>query len=338
MKLSILDQAPVSSGYSAKEALEATIELAMLAEKLGYTRYWVAEHHDLKGLASPAPDILLGIIGSQTERIRIGSGAVLLPNYKPFNIAERYNLLATLYPERVDIGLGRAPGGSAETSIALAGNFLEQVKKMPELLDELHHFLHHNFPADHIFSKVSAAPMPTSAPVPWLLGTSKKSAILAAEKGMPYVFGHFMSDQEGPSIVKTYRNNLKQGIPEIIITVSVICAETTEEAEEMALSNLLWRVQQDKGKGKDGVPSIDEAKDYLFNDHELVMIEKMKEKQIIGNPQEVRAKLEKLQAVYQTDEIMIVTITHDYEARRKSYQLIAEACDLEIISDCINDK
>ncbi|RDW20906.1 LLM class flavin-dependent oxidoreductase [Oceanobacillus chungangensis] len=328
MKLSILDQAPVSSGNTAREALEATIELAKLADKLGYTRYWVAEHHDLKGLASPAPDILLGIIGSKTERIRIGSGAVLLPNYKPFNIAERYNLLATMYPGRVDIGLGRAPGGSAEVSIALAGNFLEQVKKMPALLDELDHFLHRDFPDDHLFSKVSAAPMPVLAPVPWLLGTSKRSAILAAEKEMAYVFGHFMSDQDGHSIVKTYRDNFKQGTPKVIVTVSVICAETTEAAEEIALSNLLWRVQQNKGESKDGVPSIEEAHDYIFNDEELVMIEKMKEKQIIGTPQEVRMKLEELQAAYQTDEMMIVTNTHDYEARRKSYQLIAEAFDL----------
>ncbi|RDW18657.1 LLM class flavin-dependent oxidoreductase [Oceanobacillus arenosus] len=329
MKLSILDQAPVSSGYSAKDALEATIELAIFADKLGYTRYWVAEHHDLNGLASPAPDILLGIIGSQTESIRIGSGAVLLPNYKPFNIAERYHVLATLYPDRVDIGLGRAPGGSAEVSIALVGNFLEQVKKMPELLDELQHFLHRDFPPEHLFSNVSAAPVPVIAPVPWLLGTSKKSAILAAEKGMPYVFGHFMSDQDGPSIVKTYCDNLKQGEPKVIVTVSVICAETTEEAEEIALSNLHWRVQQNKGEGKDGVPSIKEAHHYIFNDDEAAIIEKMKKKQIIGNPTEVKAKLEELQAAYQTDEMMIVTITHDYEARRKSYQLIAEAFDLE---------
>ncbi|WP_010647429.1 LLM class flavin-dependent oxidoreductase [Oceanobacillus massiliensis] len=328
MKLSILDQAPVSSGRSSREALEATIQLAKIADKIGYTRYWVAEHHDLDGLASPAPDILLGIIGSQTERIRIGAGAVLLPNYKPYNIAERYNLLATMYPNRIDLGLGRAPGGSAEVSMALAGNFLEKVREMPERLDELVHFLRNDFPEDNLFSKVTAAPFPEVAPVPWLLGTSEKSALLAAEKGLPYVYGHFMSDQNGPEIMKSYYNNVKRQNPQAFVTVSVVCAETTEEAEEIAKSNLLWQVQQSKGEGKNGVPALQEAKTYPYTDEERGTMEKMKNNQIIGNPEFVRKELEGLQKAYGVDEFMIVTITHDYQTRMKSYQLLAEAFQL----------
>ena len=324
MKLSILDQAPVSKGSTAKEAIDATIELAQLAEKLGYTRYWVAEHHDLDGLASPAPDILLGIIGSKTKHIRLGSGAVLLPNYKPYNIAERYHVLSTLYPGRIDIGLGRAPGGSAEVSIALAGNFLEKVRKMPELIDELIHFLQHDFPKDHMFSKVTAAPVPDTPPIPWLLGTSRKSAKLAAEKGMPYVFGHFMSKESGPEIVKSYYENHSTKSPKAFIAVSVICAETNEEARELAKSNMLWKVLQSKGEGKNGVPTVKEAFEYPYNNEDLQMLENMNHNQIIGDPTMVRTKLEQLQSEYGIDEFMIVTITHSYEARKKSYQLLAD--------------
>ncbi|MBR3120487.1 LLM class flavin-dependent oxidoreductase [Oceanobacillus profundus] len=324
MKLSILDQAPIAKGHTAKEALDASIELAQLADRLGYKRYWVAEHHDLDGLASPAPDILLGIIGSQTERIRLGSGAVLLPNYKPYNVAERYHMLATLFPGRIDLGIGRAPGGSAEVSIALAGNFLEKVKNMPKLLDELLHFINCDFPEENMFAKIAATPIPESAPIPWLLGTSEKSAYLAAEKGLPYVFGHFMSDADGPAIVKSYFDNSTTNKAKAIVTVTVVCAESTEEAEKIAQSNLHWKVLQAKGEGKNGVPSIEEIEQYQYTNEEIQMIDKLKQNQIIGNPQHVKEELKNLQQRYDVDELMIVTITHSYEARKRSYELLAE--------------
>jgi luciferase family oxidoreductase group 1 len=325
MRLSILDQAPVSSGKTAKEALMATVELAASADKLGYTRYWVAEHHDLAGLASPAPDMLLSLIGSRTERIRIGAGAVLLPHYKAFNIAERYNMLATLYPGRVDLGIGRAPGGSAEVTMALTDNFLENVRKMPEKLDDLLTFLDGSFPEGHLFSKINARPVPEEPPLPWLLGTSGKSGKLAIEKEMNYAFGHFMSGENGPEIVKDYYEN---GGSRALIAVTAVCAETTEEAEELAISDLVWKLQQDKGKGKSGVPTINDAKAYPLSEEEKSKLAKMKNNMIIGNPQEVRKQLEKLQLQYNTEEFMIVTITHSYAARRKSYELIAKACRL----------
>jgi luciferase family oxidoreductase group 1 len=321
MKLSILDQAPVSSGRTVEEALTATLELAQSADRLGYTRYWVAEHHDLSGLASPAPDLLLSLIGSRTERIRIGAGAVLLPHYKPFNIAERYNMLATLYPGRIDLGIGRAPGGSAEVTMALSDNFLENVRKMPDKLDDLLAFLGGSFPDGHLFSKINARPVPVESPVPWLLGTSGKSGKLAVEKGMNYAFGHFMSGENGPGIVRDYYQN---GGSCSLIAVTAICAETTEEAEELALSDLIWKLQQEKGKGKSGVPTIKESKAYELSDEEKSKLEKMKNNMIIGNPQEVKKRLKKLQSQYGVDEFMIVTITHSYEARKKSYELIAK--------------
>lgn len=329
MKLSILDQSPISTGKTSRNALNASVDLARLGDELGYTRYWIAEHHDFSGLACPNPDVMLGIIGAQTEQIRIGAGAVLLPHYKPYRVAETYNLLATLYPGRIDLGIGRAPGGSAEASMALSGNFLENVRHMPEKLDELLQFLLHDFAKNDMYAKIRPTPVPEILPQPWMLGTSEKSAIAAAERGLPYTFGHFMTDQDGPSIISTYTEKFARQhpgkTPEKMAAVSVICAETTDEARDLALSGHLWSIQRDKGVGDGKVPTVSEAKNYAYTDKEKERLQKMMHKQVVGNPQEVTQQLEQLQALYGVDEWMIVTITHSYEARKKSYELIAKA-------------
>lgn len=328
MKLSILDQAPVLSGKSAQEALKESMKLAQSGEKLGYTRYWIAEHHDFPGLASSAPEVMLGYIGANTEKIRIGAGAILLPHYKPYKVAETFNMLATLFPDRIDLGIGRAPGGSAEASIALSGNFLENVRNMPSSIKDLLHFLYNNYPTDQMFSKITAHPLPDIPPVPWILGTSEKSAIQAASYGTAYAFGHFMSDKDGIEIVNTYRNAFRQSSglqkPQAIITVSVICAETSELAEELALSWFLSKIQTDKGEKNNRIPTMEEARNYSFTSDEKERIQEMSKKMMIGNPKEVKQQLAELQAVYSADEIMIVTITNSYESRRKSYELIAK--------------
>ncbi|MFJ7827571.1 LLM class flavin-dependent oxidoreductase [Psychrobacillus sp. NPDC096623] len=327
MKLSILDQSPISSNHTAKEALHESLKLAQAGEALGYTRYWVTEHHDLPGLASSVPEVVLSYIGSNTNTIRIGSGAVLLPHYKPFKVAEVYNSLATLFPDRVDIGIGRAPGGSAEATNALSDNFLQNVYKMPSLVKDLLHFLDDDFPTEHAHSKISASPIPEVSPVPWLLGTSKKSALLAAENGIAYTFGQFMSDNDGPSIIQEYLDAFtprKKGqTAQVIVTVSVICAETTEKADAISLSALIWELQKAKGEGRRGVPSIHEAMQYKLDDQEKDTFKNMKKNIIIGNPKEVKQKLIELQATYKADEIMLSTITYSAEDRRNSYKLIA---------------
>ncbi|WP_163526506.1 LLM class flavin-dependent oxidoreductase [Halobacillus ihumii] len=328
MKLSILDQSPVSSGTTAQQALKESMKLAKTGEELGYSRYWVAEHHDIAGLSCPAPEVMLGYIGAHTESIRIGAGAVLLPHYKPYRIAETYNLLASLFPKRIDIGIGRAPGGSAEATMALSDNYLEQVRKMPESFDDLLHFLQSDFPSDHLFSKVSASPQPEVLPEVWVLGTSEKSALLAAEKGTAYAFGHFMSNNDGPEIAETYKRNFSRSSvvskPQLILAVTVVCAETTEQAEEIALSSMLWSIQVKAGEGEKGVPTVEEAKRYSFSAEEQQKLEKMKKKMIIGNPKIVKQKLIDLKRLYLADEIMIITITHHYKERLQSYKLIAE--------------
>lgn len=333
LKLSILDQSPIAEGGTPKEALEATIKLAERADDFGYTRYWIAEHHDLAGLACPVPDTVLSIIGSKTSRIRIGAGAVLLPHYQAFNVAERYNLLATLFPGRVDLGIGRSPGGSAEASIALSGDFLQNVRETPKKLEELLLFLNGHFPKDNIFSKIKPTPIPEESPQVWLLGTSEKSGQLAQEMKLPYTFGHFMSDANGPEIVQNYLENMKKelqtDLPSPIVTVPVICAETAEAAEEIALSSQLWSILTDKGEGSEGIPTIEKAKNYPYTNTELKKIAKQKQKMIIGNPQQVKEQLEELARQYNLKEIMIITITHDYETRLRSYELIAQ----EMIND-----
>ena len=327
MKLSILDQSPISSGKTPKDALETSIKLAQLGDELGFERFWIAEHHDLFGLASPNPAVMIGIIGQVTGRIKIGAGAVLLPYYKPFHVAETYNLLATLYPKRIDLGLGRAPGGSAQVSMALSDNYLQQVGKFPSEIDELQNFLHKSFPKDADFAKISPTPVPLVPPKLWLLGTSEKSAKLAVEKGLFYAFGHFMAETNGPNIVKSYRENFEKQHNRtgyVIVAVHVICAETTDRAYDIARSTQLWSILQNDPLAEQTIPSIEKAKNYLYTDEQLKKIQSMEEKMVIGNPQEVARKLKEIKNHYKADELMIVTITHDEQDKLHSYELLAK--------------
>lgn len=326
MKLSILDQVPITSGKDAYDALQAAIRLSQIGEKLGYKRYWIAEHHDLFGLACPNPDVMIGAIGQQTEKIRLGAGAVLLPYYRPYRIAETYNLLATLYPGRIDLGLGRAPGGSAEVSLALSENYLKGVKEFPEKISELLTFLYGSFPEDHTYHHLRATPVPEEVPETWLLGTSEKSAHLAAEKELPYAFGHFMSDFNGPEIVKKYREKMFQKtgtVGKVIVALHVICAETNEEAEQLALSSLLWKVRQRRQSHKETVPSVQEAMQYRFSALEKEQLNDIRKNMIIGSPEVVKKEIELLYEQYEADEWMILSIMHDEVKRQRSYELLA---------------
>ena len=322
MKLSILDQSPISVGQSAKEALENSVKLAQLGEKLGYERFWIAEHHDLYGLACPNPDVMLGIIGTSTKKIRIGAGAVLLPYYRPYRVAETYNLLATMFPGRIDLGIGRAPGGSAEVSMSLSDNYLKEVRYFPKKLESL---------IDYLYKTdldVTPTPVPNESPIVWLLGTSEKSAMLAAEKGLPYAFGHFMTNSNGQEAVQLYRKHFhskNDSKPYVIVAISVICAQTNEQAYDLALSQFLWKLKQLKNsKEASQIPSVKEAKMYMYNEAEKEEWETFKRNAIIGDPTEVKRQLFNLQKGYKADEWMIVTITHSIESKFKSYELIAQ--------------
>ncbi|MCM3708676.1 LLM class flavin-dependent oxidoreductase [Cytobacillus firmus] len=328
MELSILDLATLAVGKTAKDVLEDSTRLAKAGEEFGYTRFWIAEHHNISALCCPSPEVMLGYIGANTETIRLGSGATLHPYYKPYKIAETFNLLSSLFPNRIDLGVGRGPGGSPEAKLALSDNFSEQAKKFPDTVKELKDFLDNSFPHKHPYSTINAYPIPSVPPQLWILGTSLESARLAALYGVPYAFGHFLSANKSSEIMNYYHNNLKgkeSGIkPKTIFAVFVICAETNERAQELARSALLWEVQLSTGIGDKGLPSFIESNGYTFSRQEMELIRNFKNKMIIGSPTEVKKKLIDIQNTYKVDEIMILTNTFCFEDRIKSYKLIAK--------------
>lgn len=306
MKLSVLDLVPVLSGADSVHALEQAVLLARTAEKLGYNRYWVAEHHDMKGLACTSPEVLLAHIGAHTQRIRLGSGALLLPHYKPIKVAETFHMLATLYPGRMDLGIGRAPGGSAHVSIALSGNFLENVRVLPERLQDLSQLLADNY---HLEGEpVKARPTPPLPPEVWMLGTNHKSASYAAEFGTGYVFGQFMSDQDGVEVLSAYRREFRPSHlskePRVVVAVGVICADTEEEAKSLAVKAISWF--RPEGPVEEESP---------YSERKL----------LVGTPEQVKVKLEELRSIYGADEFLVVTMVPDYSKRLRSYELLALA-------------
>ncbi|MGY4691636.1 MsnO8 family LLM class oxidoreductase [Salibacterium sp. K-3] len=310
MRISILDQSPRVSGQTSKEALEDTVELAVLAEEWGCTRFWVTEHHDLAGTAGSVPEVLLPLIGARTTSIRIGAGAVLLPHYKPFKVAEIHNMLATLFPERIDIGMGRAPGGSAEASNALSDNFLKNAGRMRELTRELLQFLEDDYPSPNPYAPLSASPVPDTAPEPWMLGTSAKSAVLAAEVETAYAYAAFMSDNDGAAVIQQYRDNVSPDKAQAAAAVSVVCAPTAAEADRISRDTCRWNVKKDI----DAPVTKEEEKE----------IEKMRAKMIVGNPQEVHDQLTACQKKYKVDEIMLFSSIPSPEERRRSFRLTVE--------------
>ncbi|UUZ94223.1 MsnO8 family LLM class oxidoreductase [Paenibacillus sp. P25] len=251
MRLSVLDLVPVLQGADASEALRQAVLLAQAAERLGYHRYWAAEHHDMPGLACTAPEVLLAHIGAVTGRIRLGSGAVLLPHYRPIKVAETFHLLSALNPGRVDLGIGRAPGGSAHVTMALSGNFLENVSRLPESLKALADLLSGEYRVEG--ELVHARPIPPEAPEVWILGTNNKSASYAAEFGTGYVFGQFMSDREAGELLAAYRQDFRPSRlgaePRAIVAIGVICADTEEEAARLTEAGAAWfRPEGEKGR------------------------------------------------------------------------------------------
>lgn len=312
LRLSVLDLVPLIGTADVQTALGSAVKLAQTAERLGYTRYWAAEHHDMRAVVSSSPEVLLAHIGAKTERIRIGSGAVLLPYYKPYKVAESFHMLASLYPGRIDLGIGRAPGGSAHVSMALGDNFLEGVRRMPESLEALTALLADEFRVEG--EKVSARPFPPVPPELWLLGTNEKSAMFASKFGTGYVFGHFMSDQDGASIVHRYREEYRAAKrntePKVIVAVRVVCAETDGKAAAYAEQGL---------KQLFGTAGT-----------EQVVMQSFQGKAIVGSPESVSKKLNELSELYGNDEFMIDTIAPTYEARLRSYELLAHSLGIGI--------
>ena len=327
MRLSVLNQVPIAQDSTPEVALDQAVELAKITERLGYTRYWVAEHHNTNGLASSSPEILMTRLASETSSIRIGSGGVLLPQYAPLKVAENFRMLEAMYPNRIDLGLGRSPGGSDETRLALTDHVKKSMSSFPRQLEELYGFLYDDLPKDHPFHTVKATPRTKGNPPIWVLGLSERGATNAANSGAGFVYGYFVNPTKGKESIATYRQKFKPNKnfkePHVTVCVFVVCAETDEKAEELALSQDLWLLRVGKGIGT-RVPSVEEAKQKRYSEDEQAVIRRDRKRTIIGTPAKVKKQLEDLQATYNCDEFMIITNIYSYEAKIKSYQLLAE--------------
>ncbi|MGX8790363.1 LLM class flavin-dependent oxidoreductase [Oceanobacillus sp. M60] len=330
MKLSVLDQSPISMGETSEAALQHTLELAKWTEELGYHRYWVAEHHNTNGLSISAPEIVMTRIASVTSRIRVGSGGILLPQYSAYKVAEIGKTLATFFPDRIDLGIGNSPGGSPQTRAALTDNQNRSLAEFPRQAADLQGFLHNSLPRDHDFRLVKATPRVNQVPPLWILGLSARSANYAAELGTGFIFGHFINPEKGVKALQTYRENFTPSVsmenPQSIVCIFIVCAETEEEAEEHALTQDKWLLNVSKGLGTKVTSSEAVYRDMdKLSAEDREIIQKNRERCIIGTPETVKQQLLELQEKYQTDEFMVINNTFDFEAKKKSYRLLAEA-------------
>jgi luciferase family oxidoreductase group 1 len=326
----VLDLSPVPSGSSGAEALRNTLDLARLADALGYTRYWLAEHHNTTLIASSSPEVLIGHVASVTKRMRVGSGGVMLPNHAPLKVAETFRMLEALHPRRVDLGIGRAPGTDSLTALALRrSRGALHAEDFPEQLAELLAFFSGDFPADHPFRHVRAIPQDVETPEIWLLGSSDFSARLAGELGLGFAHAHHINPATTEGALRLYQERFRPSVylnaPRAMLAVSVVCAETDAQAAELASSAdlTLLRFQQGKFGGK--LPSIAEACAHPYTAYEREIIAANRARLFVGSAATVRAQLSALATRTGVGEIMITTMTHAHEARRRSYELLAEA-------------
>jgi luciferase family oxidoreductase group 1 len=333
LTLSVLDQSPVRQGVTPRDALMETIELARHCEALGYRRYWLAEHHATPALAGSAPEIMIARVAAETNRIRVGSGGVMLSHYSSLKVAEQFRMLETLHPGRIDLGIGRAPGSDQLTAAALAhGPGALGIEHFPNQIADLIGYLEHTIPREHPFSRIQLTPDGETLPEIWILGSSDQSAIFAAYFGRAYSFAHFITDEGGPEIMALYttqfRPSTKLAAPRASVGVFVICAESEERARYLAASRDLSRLRMRQGI-RLPFPPPEEALAYPYTDIERRVLEYHRRRQIVGTKETVKPQLEALAQSYGVDEIVVLTITHDYATRKRSYALLAEAFELE---------
>ncbi len=329
MILSVLDQTPIAAGTSPAAALANSIDLARHCEALGYHRYWLAEHHASPALAGSAPEILIAAVAAATKRMRIGSGGVMLPHYSPLKVAEQFSLLAGLYPDRIDLGLGRAPGSDQRTAVALQRDRRTHAPNdFPNQLAELIGYLEDSLPPEHPFAAYARTlPGLPAAPEPWVLGSSQDSAAFAGDLGLPYCFADFIN-AGGAAIAAEYRALFTPrhpgGRPHVMIAVWTIAAETDAEAERLAApARMMFAHLLQLGRSI-AVPDVDTALAWL-SDHPELAGGRPGRRVVAGSPATVRAGLAAAAAEYGADEVMLVNILHDHEARKRSYTLAMEA-------------
>jgi luciferase family oxidoreductase group 1 len=318
--IGILDQSPVVAGATPREAILATIALARAADGLGYTRYWLAEHHAMQGLADASPEILLARLSAETSRIRLGTGGIMLPHYSAFKVAETFRMLDALAPGRIDLGVGRAPGGVGLVNVALESG---DPREFPDQIAQTIGFMEDAMP-------LRAMPSGATAPQVWVLGSSEYSALLAAEMGLPYAYAHFIGG-DATHITRAYRARFKPNArtpePRCIIAAAVISADSDAQAQELALPLRLWRSRILRGQAGP-IPSLEEAKAYRWSAQERAEAERSR-RLLCGTPSAVRGALEGLIEEHAADEAMLVTIAPDYASRLHSYELLAREFALD---------
>jgi luciferase family oxidoreductase group 1 len=332
VKLSVLDQTPVIHGHTAADAVAATVELAQLADALGYTRYWCAEHHGLRGVANPAPEVMLARLGSVTRRIRLGSGGVMLPYYSPFKLAEQFQMLEALFPNRIDLGVGRAPGGDMKTAQAVASGHYNYGENFPQQVTDLVGLFNGMLPPEHVARGVLLQPQIETRPQLWMLGSSEFGGLLAAKLGIRFAFAHFINAQYGEAVAEAYRERFQAGHeakPYLAAAIFVICADTEAEAAALEKAVDLRRVQMALGLNAP-IPSIEQGAGQAYGARELAIIEHEKARSIIGTPDRVAERVRALQERFDADELIVLTVAGSYAARLRSYELLAQSFDLQV--------
>jgi luciferase family oxidoreductase group 1 len=333
MRLSVLDQSPISEGCTGADALRNTIDLARLADELGYHRYWVAEHHGGPMLASASPEALIGPIAAATTEIRVGSGGVMLPHYSPLKVAETFTILAALFPGRIDLGLGRAAGTDPLTTFALQRDRRQAAPDdFPQQLAELLAYFEDSLPEDHPFHRLAAVlPGLPELPAVWLLGSSPQSAVWAGQLALPYAFADFINPG-GAEIGAMYRERFEatadSPAPRTAVAAWILCADTDEEAQRLASSSRMTMMLLRRNR-LIAVPSPENAVEFLARERKTVDSAVPGRRAIIGSPEKVRAGVQRLAEEYSAEEVIAVTITYDHQARRHSYELLAETMGLE---------
>ena len=346
LRLSVLDQSPVPAGFTPSDALNNSLSLAQHVDKLGYTRLWYSEHHAMDLLACTAPEILIARAAAATTRIRVGSGGIMLPHYAPLKVAEVFRTLHAMFPDRIDLGIGRAPGGGQLEAYALRRDRkAAQRDDFIEQLAELRAFLHpERFPADHPFRKIRVMPSAIGAPHIWLLGSSTWSSVTAAREGLPYAFAHFFSPIATRQAIEYYQQNFQpspdRAKPEATLAIGVICAPTQEEAEflQSSVRLLQRRIRMDDRRPvatpEDALrelTAVPTAPNPLipFTAGSLDAPEEGEwPRYVVGTPEKVASQLRGIANDLNLNELIVNTITHSHEARLRSYTLLAEAMNL----------
>lgn len=327
LKLSVLDQSPVRKGVSVSTAIQETVQLAKFTDKLGYTRFWVSEHHNTTTLAGSSPEILIGHLAGQTTTIRIGSGGIMLPNHSALKVAENFRLLETLFPGRIDLGIGRAPGTDRVTAAELNPSNKWSEQEFIEKLVDLKNYLHDEAEPGSIQSKIVAIPKAESIPPMWLLSSSGQSGLFAAHFGMGLTFAHFINPVGGPQAVQLYRNRFQPSDDLTQATANaaffIFCSESEEKIRQQQAVMDYRFLQLEKGLGLTAV-SYQDIKNANYTAYDEERIVYNRQRMITGTPEILKQKLTTLAAEYAINELIAVTITEDFEDRLTSYSLLAD--------------